>query len=301
MESTSREPTEHELPLMRVPRWAGWLGTALLTATIVYFGSKWLPTLRALPIPRQPASSPASWSSTAWARIPVARERCYLANNVWNSDGSGRDLDQEIFVENESDEPTFGWRWRSPWQMFPAIVAYPEVVCGVKPWDTPMGSFAGFPFHPGTEGGRLTANFHIQLEAAGTYNMAFSMWAVSDLPATPATIRTEMMIWNTNGQQHPSGQRRGELTVGETAYDVWVNPRQHDASGRNPNTWTYVAFVARTPVLDGPLDLSAFLDYALKQKLIAPEMYVTDVELGNEVAQGDGIAEVSGFRLTFKR
>jgi len=291
---------ERELAPVRIPVWVFWLAAALLGPTLVGLGGKWLYSLRPLPTPRLPDQTAVSRSSKAWERIPVGHERCYLANNVWNTDTSDSRLEQEIFVLEDSNAPDFGWRWRSAWEMFPAIVAYPEVVCGVKPWDTPMGSMAGFPFHPG-EGGRLTADFHIQLEAEGTYNMAFSLWAVSDLPATPENIRTEIMIWNVNAGQRPSGVRRGDVTVGGVTYEVWVNERQHDAAGRFKGTWTYVAFVARKRVLDGPLEVSAFLDYALREKLLTPEMYVTDLELGNEVAQGAGLAEVRGFRLKFEK
>jgi hypothetical protein len=285
----------------RIPTWVLWLLLAILVPSLIGLGSKWFYTLRPLPTPRQPAGDVTVWNSAAWARVPVDRERCYLANNEWNSTTPGSGLEQEIFVQDFDGHPGFGWRWRAPWQMYPAIIAYPEVVCGLKPWDVPMGQFDGFPFLPeeGPGARRITADFHIHLEATGTYNMSFSLWAVSGLPATPENIRTEIMIWNVNGGQRPAGTRRGELTVGGVTYDVWVNEHQRDASGLNPNTWTYVAFVARKPVLDGPLEISSFLKYALENKLLTPDMFVTDLELGNEVAQGAGIAEIRDFNLRF--
>jgi len=105
------------------------------------------------------------------------------------------------------------------------------------------------------------------------------------------------MIWIANGGQRPSGIRRGSVEVNGVVFDTYINARQHDASGASPNEWTYVAFVARTPVLQGPLDITRFLDTLVPLGIVTPKMWITDVELGNEVADGAGIAEVEDFSL----
>jgi hypothetical protein len=236
-----------------------------------------------------------TWTAAEWSRIPADRERCSLANNVWNKDAARRGFEQEVFQEEIDGKPVLGWRWRSPWQIWPSIAAYPEMICGNKPWDEPIGIFEGMPFHPGEK--RITANYSVRLKATGTYNMAFSLWAVSALPASPATIRCEIMIWIANGGQRPAGIRRGSVDLNGVVYDVYINEHQHDASGINRNEWTYVAFVARTPVLSGPIEIGRFLDTLAPLNILTPEMWITDVELGNEVADGSGIAEVEDFAL----
>ena len=123
----------------RIPTWVLRLLLAILVPSLIGLGSKWFYTLRPLPTPRQPAGDVTVWNSAAWARVPVDRERCYLANNEWNSTTPGSGLEQEIFVQDFDGHPGFGWRWRAPWQMYPAIIAYPEVVCGLKPWDVNAG------------------------------------------------------------------------------------------------------------------------------------------------------------------
>ncbi len=291
---------EEESQSFSFPPWVWWVCLAILVPSLVGFGGRWAHNLRSLPEPKEPSGHLTAWSSTAWARTPVENEQCYLANNRWNASGSASGMEQETFVEREDGGDAFGWRWRSPWLVFPKIVSYPELICGVKPWDVPMGRMDGFPFHPEANGKRLTADFHIDLEATGVYDMAFSLWAVSELPAAPGTIRTEIMIWNAQAGQRPSGRQVGQVMVNGVNWEVWVNDHQHDASGENSNSWTYVAFVAEKPVLDGPLAISSFLDYAREQKLIAPEMYITDLELGNEVSEGSGFAEVHGFKVSFQ-
>jgi hypothetical protein len=109
------------------------------------------------------------------------------------------------------------------------------------------------------------------------------------------------MIWIADSVQRPSGIQRGSVEVGGVVYDTYINEHQHDASGVNPNEWIYVAFVARTPVLQGPLDISAFLDTLEPLKILTPDLWISDVELGNEVTEGVGIAEIQGFKLRLQQ
>jgi hypothetical protein len=236
-------------------------------------------------------------SSEDWGRIVVDQSHCALVNNTWNKAAAGRGFMQQIFLEDAQGETNIGWRWRSRWQLIPEVVSQPQLVCGDKPWDAPMRLNADFPFLAGSR--RLTADFNIRLRASGTYNMAFTLWAVSALPASKTTISHEIMIWNADGGQSAAGKRRGTVAVMGTIYDVYVEENHKDASGENANVWTYVAFVARRPVLNGPLDISAFIDYLLQQKILPSNHYLTSLELGNEVCQGTGIVEIKDFSIKF--
>jgi len=277
-------------------RWTLLMFTATLAPGLLWFGGLFLYSLRPLPPLPQPTGRETAWTDTEWSHLPVDGERCILANNVWNKHAAGRNFEQQVFEEDLNGKPALGWRWRSPWQVWPTIAAYPELICGNKPWDQPIGTYEGLPFHPGAT--RIGANYNIRLQATGTYNLAFSLWAVSALPPSPKTIKCEIMIWIANGGQRPSGVRRSNVTVDGVVYDTYINEHQHDASGSSPNEWTYVAFVAHTPVLHGPLDIGRLLATLQPLKILTPDMWVTDVELGDEVAEGTGIAEVQDFALT---
>ncbi len=249
------------------------------------------------PLP-QPSGRIQQKTSEEWGRITVDAIHCVLVNNTWNKAAAGHDFGQEIFLEDVQGETSMGWRWRSPWQLIPNVVSQPQLVCGDKPWDAPLRLNAGFPFLAGSK--RLTADFNIQLRASGTYNMAFTVWAVSALPASKATISHEIMIWNANSGQSAAGKRRGTLDVAGTTYDVYVEENHRDASGANANVWTYVAFVSRRPVLSGQLDISAFLDYLLERGILSRSHYLTSLEIGNEVSQGTGIVEIKDFSIKFQ-
>ena len=81
-------------------------------------------------------------------------------------------------------------------------------------------------------------------------------------------------------------------------YDLWVLNAHKDVSGKNSNTWDYVAFVARDPILRGPLNLSSFFDYLLDKGLITRDHYVTSVEFGNEIVLGSGSVEIQDQGIT---
>ena len=206
---------------------------------------------------------------------------------------------QEIFIEDLEGKQVLGWRWHEPKRLWSNVVAYPELACGNKPWDSPTSFFDGLPFHPGER--KVTVDYNIRLRATGTYNMAFSMWAVSALPATPGAIRCEVMIWIQNNGQRPSGTSRGNVNIKDQPYDLFVNEHQHDVSGTNTNEWTYVAFVPHAPMLKGTLELSAFLEALQNRKILTEKMWITNVEVGDEVTDGSGVAEIQDFALRIEK
>jgi len=234
-------------------------------------------------------------SSQDWGRITIAEQHCVLVNNVWNSAAAGGALRQEVFVEEAAGKRIPGWRWSSPWHFLPRVVSQPQLVCGDKPWDAPSGLRTDLPFQAGSK--HLTAGFKTLIRASGVYNMTFTMWGVSSLPPSRSTISHEIMIWTLNNGQVPAGSAYGAVDVNGTTYDVYVERKHADASGANANVWMYVAFVARTPVLSGPLGLDAFIAYLLQQALLTKDHFITSVELGNEVSQGFGTVELHNFSL----
>lgn len=144
-------------------------------------------------------------------------------------------------------------------------------------WDQPRGLAREMPFHVGEK--RIVADYDICLEATGTYNMAFELWPVSALPGT---------------------RDKGSVDVGGTAFDMYLKGCHGDASGGVSNTWTYIAFVAREPILKGPLDLSGFVDCLVDQGILTKDLHIASVELGNEIIEGKGIVHISDYRLTIQ-
>lgn len=130
--------------------------------------------------------------------------------------------------------------------------------------------------------------------------MTFSLWAVSSLPASRSVITHEIMIWTANSDQSPGGAKRDVLTVDGIAYDVYVEENHADNSRTNSNRWMYVAFVPRTRLLNGHLDISFFIGYLLQKQMLTGKHYLTSLEFGNEVSAGIGIVEIRDFSLLFR-
>jgi hypothetical protein len=233
---------------------------------------------------------------------------CGLVDNRWNQvhAASGPNAER-VFVEDlAGGTPAFGWQW--VWPTGADVVTYPEVVCGNKPWD--MGAGGEFQltdphvFQPARTA--LSADYHLAFRSTGTHNIAFSIWAVRDWAHPLDTLADEIMIWVDNKGMRPSGSRVGTVQSGATTFDVWLNPGQTDHSGGSSATWTYVAFVAQEPVLDGPLDFTPLFDYltthdlpgAAGTPILHPDTWVGSVELGTEIVGGGGLMEISGFSIS---
>lgn len=266
---------------------------SLLIALAFVSGMVALRFLRPLP---KGSGRMVSETSDDWGTIPFGDGECALVNNTWNREATGPGFEQSVFVEDVGGHPAAGWRWRAPWHLLPRVVSQPQIVCGNKPWDPKTRPDDCFPFRAGTK--RLAVNFDVRLRARGVYNMAFSLWGVSGIPGSRSNITHEIMIWMDHSGQSPAGRRVDSIAVDGITYEVYVEPQQKDASGQNANTWTYVAFVPSKPVLRGPLDISAFLDYLLRHGTLTGDRYLTSLEFGSEVSQGSGIAEILDFLIS---
>jgi len=55
--------------------------------------------------------------------------------------------------------------------------------------------------------------------------------------------------------------------------------------------------VSDKPILHGPLDVGAIIDYLVQTRLLSRDVYVTCLELGNEVASGSGKTEVRNYAV----
>ena len=218
-----------------------------------------------------------------------------LSNNTWNRDAAHGPHQQAIFMSDAGEKQSFGWSWR--WPSSDGVVSYPEVIYGDTPWDQkPRHGTADLPMRMGSH--RMTADYDVSYQASGICNLAFEFWTVSSLPASPSAITDEVMIWIDNKDMTPAGAWTDVFTLHGTTYDVFLHEGHGDASGKNSKRWTYVAFLARKPVLKGPLDITAFAVFLQSKRILGNDLFITSLELGNEVITGTGRTEVRGYKVT---
>jgi hypothetical protein len=234
---------------------------------------------------------PLKQVSMDWAKFTI--QNYEVINNVWNKNAAIGPYNQEIFLkEGDDGNQIFGWKWSGKGK---SVLAYPEVNIGAKPWDPPNGLKSDFPFAVGKKD--IVVDFDVALKASGRYNMSFELWIVKALPPTQATISKEIMIWNHNSGMTPQGLYTDTIEVDGVKYDAFMRLVHGDESGANSNQWSYMAFVAKTSVLKGSLPLKPFIDYLVKQGALNKKDYIANLELGNEVIEGEGVAEIRRFNV----
>jgi len=220
--------------------------------------------------------------------------RYRLVNNVWNKGATTGHYRQKIFVNDDNGKPVFGWVWK--WRDSSGVATYPEVQVGVSPWGGEAAPDSGFPFQAGTK--KLVVNYDIDLRASGAYNLAFEFWAVSGQPVSKDVITHEVMIWVAGETLGAAGSEVGKATIGGNTFSVNMSKTHGDASGVNTNTWTIISLLADKPVLHGPLDVSAIIDYLIEKRLLDRRLLIANLELGDEVQRGSGITIVRNFAVT---
>jgi hypothetical protein len=225
--------------------------------------------------------------------MTVVGDRYRLVNNVWNKGATTGRYRQKIFVNDDNGKPVFGWVWK--WRDSSGVATYPEVQVGVSPWNGEAAPDSGFPFQAGTK--KLVANYDIDLRASGAYNLAFEFWAVAGQPIRKESITHEVMIWIAGETLGAAGSEVAKTTIDGNTFSVNLRKNHGDASGTNQNTWTIISLLADKPILHGPLDVSAIIDYLIKSGLLDKRLLIANLELGDEVQRGSGMTVVRNFSV----
>ena len=221
-------------------------------------------------------------------------DRYRIFNNAWNAKASTGPYRQKIFVKQSNGKPIFGWVWKW-WGGGTDVASYPEIQVGNSPWVGEVAPNSGFPFRVGTK--KLVADFDVSMHASGSYDLAFEFWAVSSPTVSKAGITHEVMIWLAENRLGPAGSLVATATIAGNQFHIYFANNHGDASGGSSNTWTIISLLADKPILHGPLDIGAIIDYLLQKRLLDGNVYVACLELGNEVASGSGKTEVRNYAV----
>jgi hypothetical protein len=247
------------------------------------------------PVPEIPGL--AKKVSANWGTILID-DRYVVYNNVWNKQAAVGDYHQEIFQGTDADSSFIGWNWK--WNGRVGVIAYPEIMFGISPWGGLAGHIPELPYLIGTRS--LSATFDVDIEATGTYNMTFDIWAISKLPIIPENISHEIMIWNITKMwsSWSWATKLGKAEIDGTTFDVYSHPNHGDASGGNKKKWTYIAFVSRNDVLRATWKLDPFFDFLVERSIMKTSDLIANVEFGNEVMSGSGTVKIRKYSVDVK-
>ena len=237
----------------------------------------------------------------------VQTEQGVLNNNVWNKhaakDGSWTQCLEKRIVDGS---PQFGWSWSWPSSWPRVIYSQPQIKVGSSPWAPEPKFDRTFPLKI-SELKKLDVSHYIEISTNGQHNTATTIWLITEpyqgRQPKPAIIAAEIMFWTyaTEGHFDPAGRKSGELTVGDSTWEVWHKKNWQDQSGVNDNKWTIVSFRATKSSMKANIPTLELLNYAIDKKLISEELYIADVELGNEIMNGSGLTWVKEFNVLYEK
>jgi len=125
---------------------------------------------------------------------------------------------------------------------------------------------------------------------------------IGDAPS-PSIIIAELMIWSYATPKHmnPAGSHKGNYTVGDQTWEVWVEKNWSDASGVNDNKWVYITFRVKNQNLKAKFYVIKFTNYAIDNEMLPKNFYISDIVLGTEIMSGSGLVWVKQFDVAIER
>ncbi len=209
------------------------------------------------------------------------------SNNVWGK-GEITTSEQCLLIRGEGDELEHGWSWQWPTEGADSSVkAYPEVIYGHKPWSD-HSTTPRLPIQL-AELAALQLDYAIVTEATGVYNLSLNLWLTDSAKSTPENVVHQITIQLQHECITPAGKLIGTATIGDQSYDRY--------SGEVED-WQYTAFTSKSAQPKAHISLKAFLDYLIRQNKLSNKHYLAAIELGNEVASGQGTTWLQKFEIT---
>ena len=146
-----------------------------------------------------------------------------------------------------------------------AVKTYPNVHRDYHDWGTgkepAWSSFAS-----------MSSTFGAQGPGTGIYNIAYDIW-MNGVPGN-----REIMIWTENHNQQPAGNVvASDIVLSGITWDVW-------ATSDN----SYLAFVPRSALASGTLDLKAMINYLIGKGRVQSNATLGQVCYGVEIVSTDG-------------
>ncbi len=222
-------------------------------------------------------------------------EELMLENNLWNSDNlPPGSFSQCIYQYQNGISLLFGWEWSFTKDQH-GVNAYPEVINGLKPWYSSVGSTTTYLPKKINEISKLKVNYDIeQYIDDGEYNLAFDNWICSSSSSTPESILFEFMIWEDSQNLTAFGDYQGDIITSNGVYKFYKGEPDWEPPGCN---WTYLAFVRVEKRSSGKVDVDELLDYLVNHGIVQPESYLSSIELGNEVGNSKGYTVFKSFAV----
>lgn len=221
-----------------------------------------------------------------------------VLNNTWNVGSLIAGVD---YTQSVSYNPTdlqhgtvFSWAYGPDDSK---ILAYPEIMLGLSPWNPTAGSAAVVTQISSLRDLNLTYDVSISGQT-DHFNVAYDLWLTDTPGGGPETITTEMMIWLHSGNFAPAGTKMAVYQGAGFTADIWMQENFSAAPGVE---WRYLAVMINQDHLAGQIDLDGLLRFMTARGLVSGADYLTGIELGAEVNFGAGSLTINNFDYQLSR
>lgn len=244
------------------------------------------------PAPSPAATTPAPSPSTSPSAASAARRSSAPPSRAASTPppaGTAASCTSPVF---KSSEPEGGWQdgayyvTQDMWNASNYSVQQTLSACSYRSWyvvanmnnDSGDGAVKTYPnVHEDfseqaiSSFGSITSTFAEHGPHVGIYEYAYDIW----LNGVATNGSTEVMIWNDNFHQVPSGSVQGSVTFGGHRYQVWRNG-------------SYIALVAGSNFTAGSVDLLAVFKWIISKGWIPATSTVGQIDYGVELVSTNG-------------
>lgn len=237
----------------------------------------------------------ATWQQSCKDWNTFRNDPLKLVNNIWGKmpDHHYKHL-QCIFYKNGQ----YAWSWHWPTEKI-GVKAYPALLFGKKPWYQ-------YTTHPQlpiqlSQIESVDIDFETDHQHSGRVNLLLEAWLTDSAEAMHYDRTSEIAIhlyqenWPAQG-----GDYVDSVNIAGYPFDVYLN-HQMKVPG-DEHTWSYISFVNRNKAITkANIDFKDFLDYALEKGMIIPSEFLSSLEIGNEIDNGNGTTQLKRYDINITK
>jgi hypothetical protein len=224
----------------------------------------------------------------------------YIENNFWDTSaqGKGYTLSGTYNPSNLTTGLKYSWNFGAlPADGYYWVHAFPDIGFGQDAWS--KSTFAqGNPFPLSISAlDKYKVNYDVAF--GGTkdgYNVALEMYLTSTPQGGAGTITNEVMVWIHNGGWHPGGSPVGSFSDSNYSGQIYSYPVYE--SGLHFN---YTALLTNADDPSGTVDLKAVMQKLKSLGIVKGSEYISNIQLGAEVAAGSGYLAVNKLQLDIQQ
>ncbi len=224
-----------------------------------------------------------------------------IDNDAWNPCGMVYGTNYSVTTNYNPTNLTSGttFNWQYPLATAPLTVhAYPSIFFGASPYwggTNPTDPNHVFPI-PVADITSLTSNYNLTLSGnTQGENVAYEFWLTSQPGGGTSTITNAIMIWVHKGAFYPPGAVLGTYNDQYFSGAIYNTPQTVNGA-----TLNFTTIVSNTDALSGTIDIGNILKTLEQDGVVKGTPYLADVELGAEVAEGQGSLTVNSLDLAVR-